>query len=372
VNSPTEHEWLRRSSLAALAELPGMGPTRLSAVLDVMAPEGAWQAIARGRRFTGLDSAGVKLQAQWRGRAATIDLAEVDRRYTEAQVKVWSRVDPAYPVMLAGDPWAPAALFAQGEAKALAAERVALIGTRHCTREGRDIARRFGAELAEAGVAVVSGLALGIDGAAHAGALEARCGAPPVAVVGSGLDVVYPRQHTRLWTDVRNSGLILSEAPLGALPEAWRFPARNRIIAALSQVLVVVESHERGGSLITVDQAAERGVDVLAVPGSVRSPASAGSNALLRDGCAPACTTDDILMYLSAARRPGAAPGRLRPAPSPEDLRVLEALGPSLTSTAEMMSITELSLAELATALNRLEVGGWVENSGGWWRRVES
>lgn len=170
----------------------------------------------------------------------------------------------------------------------------------------------MGRDLAAAGICVVSGLALGIDGAAHAGALSfgqdvtgstSRRGtgatgaapAPPAGVGASGVDVPYPRRQTRLWEQVAQIGVILSETPPGRPAQAWRFPARNRIIAALSQMVVVVESHQAGGSLITAEAAIYRGIDVRAVPGPVRSPASAGSNQLLHDGPAPVRNAQDVL-----------------------------------------------------------------------------
>src|SRR5262249_15322114 len=157
----------------------------------------------------------------------------------------------------------------RGSLAALDRPRVGLVGTRRCTPTGKSVARQLGRELAACGVAVVSGLAIGIDGCAHQGALAARA-APPVGVVGSRLDVVYPKSHRRLWDDVAAAGVLLSEAPLGAPPEPWRFPARNRILAALSDVVVVVESHAAGGSMHTVRAAVDRGIPVMAVPGSVR------------------------------------------------------------------------------------------------------
>ena len=172
----------------------------------------------------------------------------------------------------------------------------------------------LGSGLAAAGVTVVSGLALGIDGAAHRGALAAD-GAPVVGVVGSGLDIVYPRGNRDLWDAVADAGTLLSEAPLGAEPEGWRFPARNRLLAALADVVVVVESKRAGGSMHTVEEAIRREVTVMAVPGSVRNPAAAGTNLLLSEGCAPACSTEDVLVALGLATAGMARDGVLRGLP---------------------------------------------------------
>ena len=244
-----------------------------------------------------------------------------------------------------------------------------MVGTRRATGYGRDVARGLGRDLAGAGVAVVSGLATGIDGASHEGALAAR-GGPPVAVVGSGLDVAYPRHHRALWRRVAEGGLVLSEAPLGARPEPWRFPARNRVIAALSQVLVVVESHAAGGSFHTVRAAAERGVPVMAVPGPVRRPASAGTNRLLGEGCAPACEAADVLVALSLETAGSSPRPEGRPPPCPEDAAVLAAVGWEATSTEQVLVRSRLTPPRLALALTHLEADGWVRNLGGWWERA--
>ena len=159
------------------------------------------------------------------------------------------------------------------------------------------MAAQLGAELSAAGVGVVSGLALGIDGAAHEGAYGA--GAPPVGVVAGGLDEPYPRHHARLWERVAEQGVIVSEWPAGVRTERWRFPVRNKLLAALSDVVVVVESRHHGGSRHTVEAALERGIPVGAVPGSIRSVTSEGTNALLADGAFPVCSSGDVLMALS-------------------------------------------------------------------------
>ena len=217
----------------------------------------------------------------------------------------------------------------------------------------------------------MSGLALGVDGAAHQGALAAAA-APPVAVVGSGLDVVYPRSHARLWAQVAEAGLVLSEAPLGGRPESWRFPARNRILAALADVVVVVESRAQGGSRHTVNAADERGVKVMAVPGPVRSPSSAYANDLLATGSAPARDSTDVLVALhlegkAPPLRPAAHPV---PPADPVQAAVLEAMGWQATSLEQLVGRTGHTPAEVSVALARLEVGGTVVSRDGWWEQA--
>jgi DNA processing protein len=284
-------------SAAGLAGLPGMTPVRLAKLLDGFHPSLAWKAVQAGahpadprRRFT--------------GPSRTTDLKEVGERYRRAGVKILLSDMADYPSMLFGDPGAPAVLFALGDPAVLEAKAsVAIVGTRSATHYGRQVASELARDLAIEGVVVVSGLARGIDGAAHAGALRAGGGdsAPPIAVVGTGLDVVYPPSNRELWAQVAERGVILSESALGTKPHPGVFPARNRIIAALSDVVVVVESHRGGGSLYTAEAAARRSIPVCAVPGSVRSRASDGTNALLVDGCAPVRDATDVLVALSLA-----------------------------------------------------------------------
>ncbi|HVE46802.1 MAG TPA: DNA-processing protein DprA [Acidimicrobiales bacterium] len=352
---------------AALAGLPYMAWDRLSGVLAKAGgePRNAWRYVAEG-------GAG----GAWARAAATVSVEAVADAHVRAGVRVHVHGRDGYPPALAEDHEAPPVVFTVGSPSALDEHlpRAGMIGTRRCTGYGREVARDFGRELSAAGVAVVSGLALGIDGASHEGALQAAPGgSKPIAVVGSGLDVVYPRRHAVLWRRVAESGIVISEAPLGCRPEAWRFPARNRIIAALSDVLVVVESHPAGGSLHTVRSAEERGVTVMAVPGPVRSKASAGTNRLLSEGCPPACDVDDVLVALAletAGRSAGGERPDPRPAPDGTDAAVLAVLGWEAVSLEEVMARSGLAPARVAVALAHLEQGGWARGTAGWWERA--
>ncbi|MGH9188165.1 MAG: DNA-processing protein DprA, partial [Acidimicrobiales bacterium] len=259
-------------------------------------------------------------------------------------------------------------------------QRVAIVGTRNCTRYGLDVAFELGRDLAAAGVTVVSGLAVGIDAAAHAGALagpelaherEGPPAAPPVAIVGSGLDVVYPRRNASLWRRVETAGAVASEAPLGARPERWRFPARNRLIAALADVVVVVESREWGGSMHTVTEALRRDRVLLAVPGPVRSPASVGTNRLLADGAGPCCGADDVLLALGLSPATSrAATIETRPAPEPAHRGILDALGWRPALLDQLAVRADVDLGELAVAVATLEAQGWLIRRGSWLERV--
>lgn len=358
---------------AALAGLPYMSWDRLAGVLADGPPGAAWRRVMEGG-----------CGGSWALSAAAVSVPAVAAAHERAGVEVLLHGSPVYPAALAGDHEAAPVLFRLGSGPTGHQARVGIVGTRRATGYGRDVARQLGRELTEAGVGVVSGLALGIDGAAHEGAVAAvpvrsgasrsgadRSGPAPVGIVGSGLDVVYPRRHARLWRDVAAAGALLSEAPLGARPESWRFPARNRLIAALADVVVVVESHVAGGSMHTVRAAAERGVTVMAVPGPVRSPASAGTNRLLSEGCPPACDTDDILVALDLETAGRPARHDPRPPLSGADAVVLGLLDWDARSLDQVLASTDLPSMQVTTALARLEEQGWVRRRGGWWERAE-
>jgi len=303
---------------AALAGLPGMTPVRLAKILADVNPVRAWEALAHGQHSA-------DEQRRFMRSVREIDPDVVAEAYERAGVSVHLRSASDYPAVLRSDPGAPAVLFSRGAPSVVdGGPRVAIVGTRSATTYGLQTASELARDLASAGVVVVSGLALGIDGAAHTGAL--RTGrddpAPPVAVVGTGLDVVYPKGNASLWREVEDHGVVFSEAALGTTPRARVFPARNRIIAALSDVVVVVECQLGGGALYTAEAAARRSIPVCAVPGSVRSPASAGTNGLLVDGCTPVRDVDDVLTAVALSRC-----GRDNPAPAVQSSTFVAAKG---------------------------------------------
>jgi DNA processing protein len=364
---------------AALAGLPAMGPARLLAVIRAWGPDEGWARVVERRAMADPvvehscrpDPGAVA--ATWTAAAASVDPVAIGEAHTRAGVTVTVLGADHYPLGLATDPEPPAVLFSQGDLRLLDADsRVGVVGTRRCTRYGHDVARKLGGDLAAAGVVVVSGLALGIDAAAHEGTLAAN-GAAPVAVIGSGHDVVYPRANRRLWRRVAEGGVLVSEAPLASPPEPWRFPARNRIIAALAQVVVVVESHRAGGSMHTVEAATTRSRPVLAVPGAIVSPASAGTNRLIAEGCAPVLDVDDVLVALGLEQA-GAAPAHLapdtRPLPAAEAAAVLDALGFAPASLDMLVNRTGLRPPAVALVLAQLEADGWIVPTNGWWERV--
>jgi DNA processing protein len=372
---------------AALASLPGCGPARLMRLVEQpRALADIWVDVSNGRvvrdanLMRALAPNADTLVSGWRAASSRIDVRAAWGRLVAEDVRVMVFGRDGYPHALADDPEPPAVVFASVGADVLqrdeARPRAAIVGTRRCTGYGADVARELGRELTRAGVAIVSGLAAGIDGAAHEGALVAvrEAGerdnvARPVAVVGSGLDVVYPRRHRRLWQDLIDHGVVLTEAPLGAAPEPWRFPLRNRIIAALGDVVIVVESHVKGGSMHTVHAAIDRARPVMAVPGSIHSPASAGTNRLLADGIPPVLDVQDVLVALSLAAPTGQRPEKAPPTLDPMEERVLAAVDWSPTATEAILRRSGAELGAAAAALARLEMAGLVRNNAGWWER---
>lgn len=361
----------------ALASLPGVGPQQLRGLLADSDPAEAWERVRSGaaavaERFP-------KAALRWMAAARSTDPEALWARATADGRRVAVLGGDGYPPALADDHAAPAVLFLHGDSECLEGRaRVGVVGTRRCTASGAETAERLARELAEAGVCVVSGLALGIDGAAHRGALAALAApgaAAPAGVVGSGLDVPYPAQHRRLWREVAERGLLMSEVPPGGRPEAWRFPARNRIIAALSHAVVVVESHATGGAMLTVEQAAARGRDVLVVPGAPANPAAAGTNALLVEGAVPVRDAADVLAHLTLSCPEQVTAVIPAAADAPPDQSatepVLACVDFAPTPTERILERCRLAPAEVSLALHRLEVAGAVRAAGpGWWERL--
>ena len=279
-----------------------------------------------------------------------------------------SRSAQLYPRSLAAIHDPPRELWIRGDADLALLERpvVALVGARACSAYGRAVARSLARDLAASGVVVVSGLARGIDGEAHRGALEA--GGPTVAVLGCGIDRDYPAAHADLARTIVADGLIVSEYEPGVEPAPWRFPARNRIISGLSLAVVVVEARERSGALITVDFALEQGRDVLVVPGEITSALSSGTNALRRLGAAPALGVDDVLETIGVVVLQRAAPVVLDGSVG----LVLAALHDGSATADELARATGLAAAEVAALLVELELSGRAFSEDGNYRATTS
>jgi len=301
------------------------------------------------------------LQSPPEGLEAAVDqveawLAEGDNRH------VLTLGDPRYPVELLQMADPPLLLYVMGDIQALRhPQRLAIVGSRNPTPQGEANARQFARALGEAGVCVVSGLALGVDGAAHEGALDAH--APTIAVVGTGLDRVYPKRHLSLAHRIAVQGALVSEYPLGTPPLAPNFPRRNRIIAGLSQGTLVVEAAVASGSLITARLAAEQGREVFAIPGSIHAPQSRGCHALIRQGAKLVESARDILEDLRVPD-PFASPRSLSTSNAPED-DLLVAMGYDPVSLDALQARTGLDTATLQARLLELELDGEVSRMPG-------
>jgi DNA processing protein len=269
--------------------------------------------------------------------------------------------DSAYPALLNCIPDPPPILWTRGDLAVLSLPAVAIVGSRAATPYALDVAVRLAGELATRGVAVVSGLARGVDSAAHRGTLEAN--GPTIAVLGSGLDRVYPAEHRGLADTISRSGVVMSELAPGGLPLAEHFPLRNRIISGLSLAVVVVEASEKSGSLITARCAMEQGRDVMAVPGSVLSGRNRGSHSLLKDGAKVVESADDVLEELGwPAARP-ASPHHSRAACEDPILAHMEP-GEAYELDA-LVTATGTAPSRLLPRLMELELLGYVRAAGG-------
>ncbi len=279
--------------------------------------------------------------------------------------------DPAYPARLREISHPPPLLFVQGDPDWLNAPQLAIVGSRHASPQGLENAQAFAAELARRGLTITSGLALGIDGAAHAGALAG--GGGTVAVCGTGLDRVYPARHKALAHQIIGSGALVSEFPIGVGAAAENFPRRNRLISGMAMGVLVVEAARESGSLITARLALEQGREVFAIPGSIHNPLARGCHALIRQGAKLVETVDDILIELApllgmrralieqTAQPAGAAAEGVGDAQA----ALLRVLGDELLGVDELAARLAQPVARLQATLTQLELDGWIAMAAG-------
>jgi DNA processing protein len=296
---------------------------------------------------------------------ATFDEGAFLRQLAERGYRWLARNDPAFPPRLRSIHDPPPGLFIRGSAPLALFDRpsVAIVGARACSHYGASVAASLAREVAEAGVLVVSGLARGVDGAAHRGALQAGL---TLAVLGCGIDRDYPRTHASLAAEIAREGLIVSEYAPGVEPAPWRFPARNRIVAGLTLATLVVEARERSGALITADLALDEGREVLAVPGEITSQLSRGTNHLLRLGAVPVTCAADVLRVLGVDPPPAREP----PALEPRLELVRAAVADAARTADEVAQVTGQSARVVAAALAELELLGVVEEVDGVYRAL--
>lgn len=287
-------------------------------------------------------------------------------RLERGGIRAVTRLGEAYPAALTGIYDPPPTLYVRGDCPLGGDRNLAIVGSRRCTQDGQRAAREFARGLAEGGATVVSGLARGIDSCAHRGALDGH--GPTIAVLGCGVDVVYPPENDRLLNEILDSGgAVVSEFVPGTPPIPGNFPARNRIISGLSEGTLIVEGAKASGAMITVNLALEQGRDVFAVPGSIYSPLSAAPNQMILDGAIPVLSPWDILEHYRWGRRPAAGTGSKAPKPklSPEEEALVAPLRNEALSFEELSQITGLSAAKLNSHLTMLELRGIIEKAPG-------
>ncbi|WP_355661234.1 DNA-processing protein DprA [Halomonas salifodinae] len=354
----TAREW------GLLSRLPGLGALQLARLRarEPAWPEG-WLALLPGRASQALrlwleHPARSPLQAEldaldaWAASAPDHHLLHPDH--------------PAWPLLLDELPDPPPLLWARGDLAALGPSRLAMVGSRRPTRDGLNNAAGFAQALAERGWCVVSGMALGIDGRAQTAALEA--GGTSLAVLGSGIDVIYPRQHAGLYERLRHAGLLLSEYPPGTRPHPGHFPRRNRIITGLSRGVLVVEAAERSGSLVSARLALEQGRDLFVLPGSLHNSQARGCLQLLRQGATLVTQPEELLEELGHWEGPVSVP--MPPDEAPVEEPLLSLLSDVPTPLDALVALTGLSVAECQRRLLSLELEGRVAATSGGWIRL--
>ncbi len=342
-------------------KVSGVGPVKVRRLLDYFGDLGAaWGASASALAAAGLDRRAV--ESVLATRAATdldAELARLDR--LGIQVLTWD--SPDYPALLREVHDAPPVLYVLGQLLPRDAWALAVVGTRRVTAYGREVTSRLAGELGRCGVTVVSGLARGVDSVAHRAALEA--GGRTIAVLGSGLDVIYPAENRKLAQQIAAQGALVSDYPLGTRPEASNFPARNRIISGLALGTLITEAGIGSGALITADFALEQGREVFAVPGSILSRSAGGTNSLIQQGAKLVTGVQDILEELNLTMIAEQQEAREILPANPTEASLLGVLSAEPLHIDEIARGTNLPVADVSAALTMMELKGMVRHAGG-------
>jgi DNA processing protein len=359
-SNDTLSDWL------ILHHAPGVGAVTIHQLLERYSGPGAARRAAVHRGL-GLEQATLSFLQQ-------PDQERIERDLAWAELpgnRIITCRDPAYPALLLQIADPPPLLYVHGNIAALGQLQLAMVGSRNPSASGQRTATEFARYLALAGLTITSGLALGIDAASHQGALDA--GKPTVAVLGTGLDRVYPSRHRQLARAIAEQGALVSEFPVGTAPRPENFPRRNRIISGLSLGILVVEAATRSGSLISARCAGEQGREVFAIPGSIHNPLARGCHALNRQGAKLVETAQDVIDELGALAgacvppesRPDEQTRVHTPELSSEYLQLLESIGYDPTSIDTLVETSGLTPAEVSSMLLQLEMSGYIASSAG-------
>jgi DNA processing protein len=339
----------------------GIGPTRLRALLDCFGDvERAWHAPGEELRRAGLDRRSLENLLATR---ATHDLDRELEKIAAVGAYLLTWESPGYPCLLREISDPPPVLYVKGTITEEDAWAVAVVGTRRASPYGREVTRRLTTALARSGITIVSGLARGIDAEAHWAAL--RAGGRTIAVLGCGIDQVYPPEHRKLAGEIIAHGALVSDYPLGTRPEGSNFPPRNRIISGLSLGVLVTDAGVRSGALITADFAAEQGRDVFAVPGSILARGCAGTNALIRDGAKVVLGPEDILEELNLTMVAEQAEARQVLPVDATEAALLARMSAEPTHVDELRQQVGLPIAQVTSTLALMELKGMVRQVGG-------
>ncbi len=341
--------------------IKGIGAVRMQGLVTYFGDlESAWRADAADLMEAGL---GAKLAEKVVGARNQIDLEQVSAKIEAQGIKVLTWADEEYPVRLKEIDQPPPVLYIRGEYLMDDLFAVAIVGTRKVTPYGRQVTEEIASFLASNGITVISGLARGVDAIAHQTAL--RAGGRTMAVLGSGVDKIYPPEHRGLAEQIMQRGAVMSDYAVGTPPDASNFPPRNRIISGLSLAVVVIEAAETSGALITADFAAEQGREIFAVPGSILAPQSKGTNRLIQKGAQLLLTPDDLMQALDLTRMDKQKAAR-KILPSDETEAVLlNALGSEPLHVDEIRNQTALPIEKISAALIMMELKGMVRQVGG-------
>lgn len=343
------------------SRVPGIGPIRLRALLDHFGNVcEAWGASAATLRAIGLDRRTIESFVAVRSK---IDLVAELERVVQLGITLLTWDSPEYPSLLLNIPDPPPVLYVRGELLPRDEWALAVVGTRRATVYGREATRALVSGLAAGGVTIVSGLARGIDTHAHQLALDA--GGRTIAVLGSGVDIIYPAQNRQLAQRIVESGALVSEYPLGTRPEGGNFPRRNRIISGLSLGVLVVEGSKRSGAMISADYAAEQGRDIFAIPGNILSPSSAGPNQLIQQGAKLVTTIGDVLEELNLMMVAEQSEAREIIPDNETEAMLLRHLSSNPTHVDELGRAAGLPVNEVASTLTLMELKGKVRQVGG-------
>ncbi|HRK90058.1 MAG TPA: DNA-processing protein DprA [Anaerolineales bacterium] len=341
--------------------IKGIGAVRMQGLVAYFGDlESAWGADPADLAQAGL---GAKLVERVLGARKQVDLDQVWTKIEAQGIHILTWADDAYPSRLKEIDQPPPVLYIRGEYLLDDVFAVAIVGTRKVTPYGRQVTEEIASFLAANGITIISGLARGVDAIAHQTALKA--GGRTLAVLGSGVDKIYPPEHRMLAEQIMTRGAIISDYAVGTPPDASNFPPRNRIISGLSLAVVVIEAAETSGALITAEFAAEQGREVFAVPGSILAPQSKGTNKLIQNGALPLLTPNDLMQALDLTRI-GEKKMVRKLVPSDEtEARVLDVLGPEPVHVDEIRSLANLPIEKVSATLALMELKGLVRQVGG-------